>query len=209
MSLPSGYKQLEYIQSSGTQWIDTGVKPTVATTIIVGLKIFEATGDSVIGNMGESDDNDYRLFNYSNNIYYDMASSRINGGTFANNTRYDFVMGNFFVNQGSSRVLTGTDITSFSTSVNVFIFKGATVNAKGNIYYFKMYNGANLVRDMVPCKTPQGAVGMYDLQNNKYYSNGGTGAFIAGPEVASGQSEVYVKVNGVWKTAGSISVSGY
>ena len=69
MSLPSGYKQLEYIQSSGTQWIDTGVKPTVATTIIVGLKIFEATGDSVIGNMGESDDNDYRLFNYSNNIY--------------------------------------------------------------------------------------------------------------------------------------------
>ena len=209
MSLPSGYKQLEYIQSSGTQWIDTGVKPTVATTIIVGLNIFEATGDSVIGNMGESDNNDYRLFNYSNHIYYDMASSRINGGTFANNTRYDFVMGNFFVNQGSSRVLTGTDITSFSTSVNVFIFKGATVNAKGNIYYFKMYNGANLVRDMVPCKTPQGAVGMYDLQNNQYYSNGGTGAFIAGPEVTSGQSEVYVKVNGVWKTAGSISVSGY
>ena len=93
--------------------------------------------------------------------------------------------------------------------MNVFIFKGSTVNAKGNIYYFKMYNGANLVRDMVPCKTPQGAVGMYDLQNNQYYSNGGTGAFIAGPEVAGGQSEVYVKVNGVWKTAGSISVSGY
>ena len=73
MSLPSGYKQLEYIQSSGTQWIDTGVKPTIATTIIVGLNIFEATGDSVIGNMGENDENDYRLFNYSNTVYYDMA----------------------------------------------------------------------------------------------------------------------------------------
>ena len=34
MSLPIGYKRLEYIQSSGTQYIDTGFKPNQDTRVV-------------------------------------------------------------------------------------------------------------------------------------------------------------------------------
>ena len=37
MSLPSGYKRLEYIQSSGTQYIDTGFKPNQDTRVVMEI----------------------------------------------------------------------------------------------------------------------------------------------------------------------------
>ena len=41
MSLPSGYTQLEYIESTGTQWIDTGVYPA-ETRILIDANILES-----------------------------------------------------------------------------------------------------------------------------------------------------------------------
>ena len=38
MSLPSGYKRLEYIQSSGTQYIDTGFKHNQNTRVVMHVK---------------------------------------------------------------------------------------------------------------------------------------------------------------------------
>ena len=36
---------------------------------------------------------------------------------------------------------------------------------------------------MIPCKNPSNEIGMYDLVNDVFYSNAGTGSFIAGAEV--------------------------
>ena len=44
MSLPSGYKRLEYIESSGTQYIDTGVKAQNDTKVIAACEITYGTG---------------------------------------------------------------------------------------------------------------------------------------------------------------------
>ena len=40
MALPSGYTQYEYIESSGTQYIDTGFKPNQNTRTVID---FQAT----------------------------------------------------------------------------------------------------------------------------------------------------------------------
>ena len=37
MSIPSGYKRLEYIKSSGTQYIDTGFKPNQNTRVVMDV----------------------------------------------------------------------------------------------------------------------------------------------------------------------------
>ena len=37
MALPSGYKQVEYIESSGTQYVDTGFKPTYQSRVVADV----------------------------------------------------------------------------------------------------------------------------------------------------------------------------
>ena len=39
MALPSGYKRLEYIQSSGTQYVDTGVSTPTGFRIICEVEL--------------------------------------------------------------------------------------------------------------------------------------------------------------------------
>ena len=41
----------------------------------------------------------------------------------------------------------------------------------------------SLVRDLVPCIDPSGSVGVYDLIDEKFFGNAGTGTFTAGPVV--------------------------
>ena len=43
MSLPSGYKLLEYIQSSGAQYIDTGYKPKQNTRVVMDLQLLSTS----------------------------------------------------------------------------------------------------------------------------------------------------------------------
>ena len=56
MALPSGYKRLEYIQSSGTQYVDSGFKPNNNSRVILD---FEPTAaySSIVGIFGTRDEN--------------------------------------------------------------------------------------------------------------------------------------------------------
>ena len=52
----------------------------------------------------------------------------------------------------------------------------------GRIYYFKLYDGNNLVLDLVPCyKKIDNKQGMYDMVSGTFYE--GTGQFTNGPDV--------------------------
>jgi len=74
---------------------------------------------------------------------------------------------------------------------NAYLFatnRGDTTWAGGDtkIYYFKMYNGNNLVRDFIPAKrNSDGVLGMYDTVSNTFFTNAGSGDFIAGYGIAS------------------------
>ena len=47
MSLPSGYKRLEYIQSSGTQYVDTNVVPSLNHGFKVRFQPSDLNGDNI------------------------------------------------------------------------------------------------------------------------------------------------------------------
>ena len=54
------------------------------------------------------------------------------------------------------------------------------------IYYFKIYDNNNLVRDYVPCyRKDDGVIGLFDLQNLTFYENQGSGIFTKGADVNS------------------------
>ncbi len=54
-----------------------------------------------------------------------------------------------------------------------------------SMYGAKFYRNNTLIRDFVPCynKTTNTIRGLYDLVEDKLYTNAGTGSFAVGPDV--------------------------
>ena len=87
--LPTGYQELEYIQSTGTQWIDTGV--AVKSTLVsqLGFNMSANTGGVIFGNTAGGDATDSRLFNYEGNCYFDIPGEYRLIGAARVNARWD------------------------------------------------------------------------------------------------------------------------
>ena len=213
--------RLEYIESTGTQWIDTLVYPETETRIQTKISMKSVTGDAVIGHMGSHDvqlDNaDYRIFNYDNQFYLDIMSARIFGGSWLNNVVYEIEFGNHYVKflSNGSIIVTGSTVSYVNTSTTIKIFKGLSNNAQAYLYYLKIYSGDTLIRHYVPVRTFDGLVGLYDLKESEFYENDGTESFIAGP-LAFPDSPTNLKasvLNGtvylIWNASPSDDVSGY
>jgi hypothetical protein len=62
---------------------------------------------------------------------------------------------------------------------------------EARLYYFKLYSKVTqtsqgvLVRDMIPCKTSNGTVGLFDKVGKKLYTSPNNAVFEAGPEINS------------------------
>ncbi len=178
-----GYSRLEYIESTGTQYINTEYMPTINTSFKFGVKMNETNGGTVIGNI-----NNYRIFNASTRTYWDYNTSRLIGGHFLPGIYYDFVVGNNYVIQDGVRILSGTKQTYIHTPRPIYFFghEGTAYHsAKGKIYYLKIYEDDKLVHDFIPARrNNDDTVGVYDTLTEKFYINNGTGTFIAGPSVS-------------------------
>ena len=65
MALPNGYKELEYIESTGTQYIDTGFTPNANTRVEVTYENPSATsGVCVIGSDTTWKSNGFALYSH-------------------------------------------------------------------------------------------------------------------------------------------------
>ena len=187
MSLPSGYKRLEYIQSNGAQYIDTGVKATQKTKLNAKFQTTQATSGAIIAADATWGSNGFGIW--------------VGGGEFGGQTVYfqlygstafevEFSQSGLFVDG----ILTwSVSVATFATPVNLTIFASNRNGAiqeilTGKIYYLRLYEDGTLVRDFIPCKNASGAVGLWDDVNSVFYQNAGTGSFTAGPEVSSAGS---------------------
>lgn len=207
MRLPNGYTELEYIESTGTQWIDTGVKPDQA----YALKIKFQTEQSSAGGIAVSD------ANWKSNGFGIWC----NAATFGNGTMQTtewhgttpieielsqqglFVNGNLTWTPDTATFTVPANMTLFSLNRNGSIAEKLT----GKIYFAQLFKAGKSVRDFIPCIDPNGAVGLYDLVSGKFYRNAGTGSFTAGPEVIQPSNDaIYIKINGIWKQIDGIKI---
>ena len=186
----SKYTPIEYIQSTGTQYIDTGVKCSDTIKFQVKFSAAELTGGSFFGAINKNNERDaFRFFNAaaaSSAWYLDYGSgegyNRISGGTGKVNTIYEFEIGNRYI----KNLATQTNIASKSTvsfTEKSYNFNICNLNEKLTIYYFKLYVNNELLYDLIPVKDPDGIVCLYDKLTEQYFYNSGTGDFIAGPEL--------------------------
>ena len=194
MSLPSGYKRLEYIQSSGTQHIYTGVTvgPSNYNKIkfsVTAEKIGQGTGSSTSAWMtdGASNSSLFYIGVYNNLVYYGCGTQDVNTGISYSGGKCTFTL-----DAKNEKVsVTGHDDTSatigiFSNTVTLYLcaFDYFTIrHFAQKLYGCQIYEDDVLVRDFIPCKTTAGIVGLWDDVNSVFYGNAGTGTFTAGPEV--------------------------
>ena len=192
--LPEGYTELAWIESTGTQYIDTEFYATSNNIRVVCDWQYtqEPSDDSIFG----SQTSGYSVvpYAYSSTIlaYYVGKTSALNRSTIAANTRY---LLDLTANAGTlTTTLNGSTATAtytqpFESAYSIYVFANnnsgsAIQKTNAKLYGMQIYSNGILVCDYVPCINPDGEVGLYDLVTTAFFGNSGTGAFIAGDVVS-------------------------
>ena len=198
--MPEGYTAVEWIESSGGAYIDTGYHPTLTTRIVADFNPLETESwGSFFGLTADDESRNGILMRYYG------AEDKLNGW-FCNDNYHEAQIGGVANNRiqvelkagwltvgGSSAEITTTG-TPYDGSIYIF-----SVNHNGEpyrshamrLYSFTIYDtvgdgSEGKLRDFVPCvrKSDQ-AVGLYDLAESDpseaFYANAGSGAF-GGPD---------------------------
>jgi len=202
-TLPIGYSQVEYIQTDGTAWIDTGIQP--ALDFEVKAKVYQPTsGDQFF--MGARKDTGntrfYPIHVYSGE-YLTVTGTWANypGVTPADTYTTPHVLDSVITNGTSLSITvdgvpdtgTGTITESTLPTVSLPIFGGRLNNGQSitrspsgsRCYYAKIYSGGVLVRDFVAVIDNLNRIGLYDFVSETFFGNAAQyGAFTAGPVIS-------------------------
>lgn len=186
-TVPSGLVELEYIESTGTQYIETGISAKNITKAVIDFQYI--TVDSSRENQMMS-------------VWVD-ASNHMQCGL----TGTTFLTGRgttFSQTSNMTARTTGTSVPVGNPDMLIPLFaqRASAVDrwSIAKLYSCKMYNNSTIVRDFIPAKRiSDGKCGLWDKVNKVFYKNAGTGTFTGGPAITlSG----WHKIKGVWaKTA--------
>ena len=210
MSLPNGYKRLEYIEYRGTQHINTGFKPNQTTRVVVEMQLTDsALEQTPFLARKASQEKSFGIFLQSAGWAVDYGTLRLNFSskiTATERLSLDFDKTKVTMN-GETLTFSAQE---FLTPVNLFLFvrnTNGTLNnyAIAKLYFCRIYDNGTLIRDYIPCQTTSGEIGLWDDVNSVFYGNAGTGTFTAGPVVAS--PSIFVNIDGIWKPINHIYVN--
>lgn len=191
-NLPDGYTQVEYIQSSGTQYINTGFIPDSESRIV--LDFYADAGTSIKALFGAriaTASNVFGLWlNYSSSVYphYGSVTYTSNPIVLNDNQRLIYDMNGNVTTVGSANVSFNKSTFDCSYSLTLFAMNTAGAidsrMAVGKLYSCQIYDNGTLVRDYVPCINSSGVAGLYDLVNSVFYMDAAGGTFTTGDTFA-------------------------
>ena len=177
-----GYDILEYLESSGTQYIDTGVVYANDTKLTQRFCVVDFAGVQM--QMGALD----RIANVWHRIHWGVAGE--------STLRYIKWIG--LGNAGQTTLPAGAngwvDVSIDASDQSytedghstIAIFarneSGTFTCGKFRVGITRIWKGTDLVRLLVPARRlSDNALGLYDYCEPKFYENGGSGEFAAGP----------------------------
>lgn len=189
------YTELEYIQSDGTQYIDTNVN-LGSNDFSVECKFLNTettSAEQAIFSIWTSSYNYWNCFIHSSRKIDVYLSSHVYGADVNTNTVYNLALSrsgstwNLYLND-SKATKTYSPSSVNETTLKLFT-RGDVPNTTYSNTHIKMYSlrvilAGELVRDFIPAKRKSDSVvGLFDLVNQKFYTNSGSGSFTAGPEL--------------------------
>ena len=204
--VPSGYTCLDYIQASGTQYIDTGIVPTLTSGAHVRAKFLALKStDNII--FGATDSTAFAGGSpFSIDVFTNRVLMPFGGGannsvnysptiskTMETNVLYDFKL-NYLNDKKASvndtQVTYSNPVTMTSRSLLLFNLNSSAggmsqyAATKSQIFSAVITDGSNIVFNGVPAKRDSdGVIGVYDTVSDRFLTNAGTGTFTAGPEI--------------------------
>ena len=193
--LPSNYTPVNYLQSSGAQWIDMGVAPSQNTKAVLKIKINEFTnkGASLIGSRSGLNSDD-QFTTYLDDYGGTRFLFRMDGQTktipwkgLTTNKIYIVTLSGTEMKaeleDGTAAFSETFSVSDFTSTVTMALFRSKGVDGtyfQGRVYSCKHYIGDELIQDFVPCLDTKGVPCMFDLVSRKSFYNKGNGSFTWG-----------------------------
>ena len=201
--------EVEYIESTGTQYIDTGITSGTQGIRVTGDVLFTSITywdghNAVFGSLGDANGMSQLLTldhtNWQTRWCRTGSPQYVRTGSVSANVKYQIdislVSGNVYLDVNGSRLYSSdVSFTTSSTPEPIYLnalwynsSPGVFPNGSGrlgfNRYYgaWKFYDASGkLLRDFAPVRVgSEGA--MMDRLTNKIYRNAGTGAFLRGSD---------------------------
>ena len=180
--LPKEYQEVEYIANNYRQYIDTGVIPDNNTDIGIIASNVTASSAQIFVAGGT-----YRIAKFSANhlIGATIGSTAINSeSSGVDKFKAEIINKTFYLDN----VALGSATDTIQTSYKLEIFRGnygtAQYHSLFRCYGAYIKQNGTLIRKFVPCyRKSDDEIGMYDIINNVFYPNAGTGTFTKGPNV--------------------------
>lgn len=195
-NLKSRYVRMDYIQSTGTQYIDTGIMPGSNMDTEMVFETGQVSGDAALfGSYGPS--LHYWLNGYNNNAYirynnYHPESEYKAHIMSGKKLTLEIKRGSWILDNN----VIFTDAGDFEVGYTGYLF---AANRAGTarwphpslkVYSFIQWKDGNKVIDLVPVyDTQTGKYGMWDNVGGRFLGNIGTGEFLGGNNLAEFSSD--------------------
>ena len=189
--------ELEYLQSDGEPYINTGIYND--SNVIIDVKTSLSGKDRLSGSESSSS---YRYkwgSNGSGYIYYGFGGTNYTSNTVADiNTPYTFHLQqsqHYVKDSNDNIILSGSNSFSNFSTLPIILFRMSqgnslvSLNGTGNtrIYYCNIQTPTTNLQ-LIPVRV--GNVGyLYDKVSKRLFGNSGSGNFILGPEVSPIKSD--------------------
>lgn len=192
-TLPEEYNSIEYLQSDGQAYLDTGVMIADAVNSNIYLEYELTKSFSHIGIFGNIKEDMKFEIRYGGRTYVNFGKAR---AVYPNDL--DSVIGILntmhIATQNENEKIQIDNVIQSGDALNanqvplssIYLFSirdangNATEIANGlRVYNFKIYEGTRMVWNGVPCvRVSDDEPGMYDFVSKTFFTNAGSGAFI-------------------------------
>ena len=183
LELPEGYTKLEYIENTGTLYIDTGYKPNNTTHLIAEIEVPVSTSNVSYYYFGARGGGVYYTYSTYNGLIESKYGNNETKGA-------DPISGKYVVERNGNNTILPTvtlthTVAEFQVDYSMYIFAinngGAYYSGStGKLYGMTIYDNGNLVRYYIPCEY-NGVVGLYDAVSERLFTDKSGAGFNAGP----------------------------
>lgn len=210
MGLPTGYVQLEYLQSNGGQYINSNYVQTSEKQRIVCDVTFTETHNeqSICGSQNQTDWHGTIIPHCTNGTNIAIFCGLNFPVTVDGTLNTDYQMDILADNGTLTATINGTTYTGnydppIISGFPIYVFAN---NHAGNavqiinglrLRKLQLYDGELLVRDFVPAlRVSDNVGGLYDLANGSFYTNIGSGTFSCGPVADTLPTDTLLLIHG-------------
>lgn len=215
--LPPEYQQVEYLQSSGTQLIDLGVKWSYNISTITICEMLSSNSSPALGCVGARNSTSVVWGNYNavttnfacfgNKVNITFSQNMVDGAFHSWKTDNS----GFYLDDVQKADLSGSNSALVSND-NICLFGrydgNGNVERTGDwrIKSHQTYNNGVLVQNLIPAsRRADGTLGMYDTVTDTFFLNVGTGTFRAGENVGDALTIRFTNDSGFTSNTGTIT----